>query len=71
MINLFIGISLGSNVVIAHYIGQKAEQNIQAAIHTAIVVALLSGFFIMVLGQFIARPVLRLRSTMNFSLILW
>ena len=25
MINLFIGISLGSNVVIAHYIGQKVE----------------------------------------------
>lgn len=26
MINLFIGISLGSNVVIAHYIGQRAEK---------------------------------------------
>lgn len=63
LINLFIGISLGSNVVIAHYIGQKAEQNIQAAIHTAIVVALLSGFFVMVFGQFIARPVLLLMGT--------
>lgn len=38
MINLFIGISLGSNVVIAHYIGQRAEKNIQAAVHTAMVV---------------------------------
>lgn len=63
MINLFIGISLGSNVVIAHYIGEKSEQNIQAAIHTAIVVALLSGFFVMILGQFIARPVLLLMGT--------
>ena len=60
MINLFIGISLGSNVVIAHYIGERSEQNIQSAIHTAIVVALLSGFFVMILGQFIARPVLLL-----------
>lgn len=63
MINLFIGISLGSNVVIAHYIGERSEQNIQSAIHTAIVVALLSGFFVMILGQFIARPVLLLMGT--------
>lgn len=63
LINLFIGISLGSNVVIAHYIGQKAEQNIEAAIHTAIIVAIASGFFVMILGQFIARPVLLLMGT--------
>ena len=27
MINLFIGISLGSNVIISRYIGQKAEEH--------------------------------------------
>lgn len=58
MINLFIGISLGANVVIAHYIGQKSEKNISAAIHTAILVAILSGVFVMIVGQFLARPVL-------------
>lgn len=63
MINLFIGISLGSNVVIAHYIGQKSEGNIHAAVHTAILVAIISGFFVMILGQFIARPVLLLMGT--------
>ena len=63
MINLFIGISLGSNVVIAHYIGQKSEKNIHAAVHTAIVVAILSGVFVMILGQFIAKPVLFLMGT--------
>ena len=63
MINLFIGISLGSNVVIAHYIGQKVEKNIQAAIHTAITVALIGGYFVMILGQFIGRPVLILMGT--------
>ena len=63
MINLFIGISLGSNVVIAHYIGQRSEKNIQAAIHTAIVVALVSGIFVMIFGQFIAKPVLSLMGT--------
>lgn len=63
LINLFIGISLGSNVVIAHYIGQKSEENIHAAIHTAIVVAMISGVFVMIFGQFIARPVLLLMGT--------
>lgn len=63
LINLFIGISLGSNVVIAHYIGQKSEGNIHAAIHTAIVVAMISGVFVMIFGQFIARPVLLLMGT--------
>ena len=33
MINLFLGVSLGSNVVIAHYIGQGSEKNIKAAVH--------------------------------------
>ena len=58
MINLFIGISLGSNVIISRYIGQGVHKNIKAAIHTAIVVALAGGIFLLVLGQFIARPVL-------------
>ena len=37
MINLFIGISLGSNVIISRYIGQGVHKNIKASIHTAIV----------------------------------
>ena len=49
MINLFIGISLGSNVIISRYIGQKAEEHVKGAIHTAIVVALCSGIFVLVL----------------------
>lgn len=63
MINLFLGVSLGSNVVIAHYIGQGSEKNIKAAVHTAILVAVLCGFFVLLLGQVIARPVLLLMGT--------
>lgn len=63
MINLFLGVSLGSNVVIAHYIGQGSEKNIKAAVHTAILVAVVCGFFVLLLGQVIARPVLLLMGT--------
>lgn len=69
MINLFIGISLGANVVIAKYIGQKSEENVQAAVHTAIVVALISGVFVMIFGQLIAKPVLTLMGTPDDVLI--
>ena len=63
MINLFLGVSLGSNVVIAHYIGQGSEKNIKTAVHTAMLVAVLCGFFVLLLGQVIARPVLLLMGT--------
>lgn len=63
MINLFLGVSLGSNVVIAHYIGQGSGKNIKTAVHTAMLVAALCGFFVLLFGQVIARPVLLLMGT--------
>ena len=67
MINLFIGISLGflSDVAGNNYVGteRNPDEHVKAAIHTAIVVALCSGIFVLVLGQFIARPVLTLMGT--------
>ena len=35
MINLFIGISLGSNVIISRYIGQKAEEHVKGSLYAA------------------------------------
>ena len=61
--NLFIGISLGANVIVARYIGQGATERVSTAVHTAIVVAVLSGFFVLIFGQFIAAPVLLLMGT--------
>ena len=63
MINLFIGISLGANVIVARYIGQGTTERVSTAVHTAIVVAVLSGFFVLIFGQFIAAPVLLLMGT--------
>ena len=50
MINLFVGISVGANVVIANYIGQKDERGIKNAIHTVSVIALTSGCLLLVVG---------------------
>ena len=62
LITMFTGISLGANVVISRYTGRKDKENAENAAHTAILVAVISGFFILVLGQCIARMTLEMMS---------
>lgn len=62
LITMFTGISLGANVVISRYTGRKDKENAENAAHTAILVAVISGFFILVLGQSIARMILEMMS---------
>ena len=50
LINLFVGISVGANVVIANYIGQGKTEKIQDAVHTVMIISLISGVFLLVLG---------------------
>lgn len=63
IVNLFIGISVGTNVVIAHYIGQRDTKNIRNAVNTSIVIAATSGIGLLVLGLVIAEPMLRMLDT--------
>ncbi len=60
LVNLFVGISLGSNVIIAKSIGQNNQKNVSRSVHTSIIVALLGGVFISVLGLFLAEDIIRL-----------
>ena len=59
LINLFVGISVGANVVIANYIGQGKTEKIQDAVHTVMIVSLI----LLVLGLMIARPILEIMGT--------
>ncbi len=63
LINLFVGLSVGGNVVIANFIGQRKDHEIQDAVHTVITLALISGAFLLCLGQAAARPILTLMGT--------
>lgn len=60
LVNLFVGISLGSNVIIAKSIGQKDNERISKAVHTSVVVALLGGLFLAVLGELLAPGVVKM-----------
>ena len=57
MINLFIGLSLGSNVVIANAIGRNDQNMVKRAVHTSILMALV-GFIVIALGEVFAEPML-------------
>lgn len=63
LINLFIGVSIGANVVISNYIGRKNNEGIRKSISTVSGIALISGVFLLFLGFFLARPILELMNT--------
>lgn len=60
IVNLFIGIALGANVVIANAIGRGDDKEVHHAVHTAIVLALAGGIVTTVAGELIASPLLQL-----------
>lgn len=60
LVNLFVGISMGGNVVIANYFGQSNAAGVRRSVATSFVVAVASGLFLMVLGIGVARPILEL-----------
>lgn len=58
LLNIFIGIALGANVVIANAIGRGDKETVSRAVHTSIVAAVLGGIIVGLLGQLVAEPVL-------------
>lgn len=58
LLNIFIGIALGANVVIANAIGRGDSNTVSRAVHTSIVAAVLGGIIVGLLGQLVAEPVL-------------
>ena len=60
VVNLFIGIALGTNVVIAHAVGHGDKETVHKAVHTSVVVALLGGVLVALLGELAAAPLLGL-----------
>lgn len=59
IISLFVGISLGSNVVIANSVGRQDSESIGKAVHTSIAFAVLAGILLAGLAQTVAVSVMR------------
>ena len=63
MVNLFVGLSIGANVIVAKYIGKNEIEKIHDAIYTSISLALISGIILLLWGLIVAKPLLTLMNT--------
>ncbi len=61
--NLFIGISLGANVLTARFYAAKRSKEVSETVHTALTLALISGIFMVFVGLFFSRLALELMAT--------
>ena len=61
--NLFIGISLGANVLAARFYASGKEKEMSETVHTAITLALISGIIMAVVGLLLAKLALELMGT--------
>ena len=61
--NLFIGISLGANVLAARFYASGKEKEMSETVHTAITLALISGIIMAGVGLLLAKGALRLMGT--------
>lgn len=62
-VNLFIGISLGANVLTARFYAAKREREMSETVHTAVTFALISGIVMVFIGLLFSRRALVLMGT--------
>jgi len=58
LVTLFVGISLGTKVVMAQYYGSGETGKAQDTVHTSVLVGVIGGFAVALIGELAARPVL-------------
>lgn len=61
--NVFIGLSIGANVLTAQAYGAHDDEAVSKIIHTSILLSLLSGLLLTVVGLFVTKPLLALMGT--------
>lgn len=63
IVNVFIGLSVGANVMVARFYGAGQKKELEEMLHTAIATALVSGVILIFVGVLVARPALTLMAT--------
>jgi len=70
LINLFTGLSIGTNVVAANYFGAGNKKAVKETVHTSILISIYSGIFLTVVGIIGSRVILRLMQAPEEVLVL-
>ena len=63
IVNLFIGLSVGTNVLVAQYYGAGDTKALRESVHTSILASLIFGCLVLVIGVSLAAPMLELMGT--------
>lgn len=63
LMNLFVGLSVGTNVLVARYYGAGKEKDVKDTVHTAVLASLISGVILGVIGVLFVKPLLVLMSS--------
>ena len=63
LINVFVGMSVGTNVLVAHFYGANRQEELGQTVHTSIGLSLISGVILGVGGYILASPLLSLMGT--------
>ena len=63
IVNLFIGLSVGTNVLVAQYYGANDRKALRDTVHTSVLASLIFGCIVLVIGISLAAPMLELMGT--------
>ncbi|MBQ4328754.1 MAG: MATE family efflux transporter [Lentisphaeria bacterium] len=63
LVNIFFGLSIGTNVLAARYLGENNRKKISRTVHTAIFTSVIGGTVLAFIGIFLSRPMLALMGT--------
>lgn len=63
LINVFIGLSVGTNVLVANYYGARKYEQVSETVHTSVLTSLICGCALIFIGVFLAKPLLTLMGT--------
>ena len=60
IISLFVGLSIGVNVLVARYTGAKDNERVSETVHTAVLLSVVGGSILTIIGLIAARPLLEI-----------
>lgn len=63
IVNIFIGLSIGTNVIVARHIGANEQEEISKTVHTAMMLSIVGGLILSVFGIIAAKPMLQWMDT--------
>lgn len=63
LVNLFMGLSIGTNVLAANYFGQKNKNKLQDTVHTSMLISVISGIILTIIGVIFTTPILEFMQT--------